>query len=506
MNIIEENIEKAPKNDNSKMLKTIILASIIVLFLIAVGLFAALQGVKKNTLVVTVNGKQNEKVKEMLIMQDNGMILVPIRGIASYLGYDSYNGDYTNKSEDSSKCWAQTTGSKDEIVSFALNSKRISKITNDQKQGTVYSYCEIDKEVEAKNGELYTTTDGIEKAFNVKFVYDQENKKIKISTMPYLVSSWDNALKDLGYSQSSKNFNDQKAILKNMLIVKKEKDTNGTKYGVINTAKKGESILEAKYTNISYIPETSDFLVEDDKKMGIISSTGDTKIRLDYDKIEILDSGSNLYVVKKNNKYGVVDSNGNFVISLDYDDIGVDISKFTKNDVKNKYLLAENLIPLKKGELWGFADKNGKIVTDFQFNSLGYTASSNKDIENLLVIENYEVVVACKDKKYILVNSLGELLWKGALFEDVYMTVSSAGKKYVLVKNGKEYDAEEQLDRIGAKVNSKATNETTNNSTTNTTNTTQNPNAGNQTTVNSNATVNQTQLLPNVTPSTVTNQ
>ena len=495
MNIIEENIEKTPKNDNSKMFKTIILGSIIVLFLIAVGLFAALQGVKKNTWVLTIDGKQNEKVRQMLIIQDNGTILVPIRAIASYLGYDSYNGDYASKSEDSSKCWIQTNGTKDEIACFALNSKKISKITNDQKQGTVYSYCEIDKEVEAKNGELYTTTDGLEKAFNVKFVYDQENKKIKISTMPYLISSWENKIKDLGYSQSSKYFNDQKAILKNMLIVKKEKDTNGTKYGVINTAKNGESILEAKYTNISYIPETSDFLVEDDKKMGIISSAGDTKIRLDYDKIEILDSDSNLYVVKKNNKYGVVDSNGKAVVSLDYDDIGVDLTKFEKNDVKNKYLLAGNLIPLKKGEVWGFADKNGKIVTDFQFNSLGYTASSNKDTENLLVIENYEVVVACKDKKYILVNSLGELLWKGAAFEDVYMTVSSAGKKYVLVKNGKEYDAEDQLDRIGAKTTTKTTTKTTEETTTNSNNT-NNINANqsqsttevNQTTVNSNAT------------------
>lgn len=485
MNIIEENLEKTPKNDNSKMLSKIILISIVVLLLVAVGLFAALQGVKKNTWVLTIDGKQNEKVRQMLIIQDNGTILVPIRAIASYLGYDSYNGDYTSKSEDSSKCWIQTSGSKDEIACFALNSKRISKITNDQKQGTVYSYCEIDKEVEAKNGELYITTDGMEKAFNVKFVYDQENKKIKILTMPYLVSSWDNKIKDLGYSQSSKNFNDQKAILKNMLIVKKEKDTNGTKYGVINTAKNGESILEAKYTNISYIPETSDFLVEDDKKMGIISSAGDTKIRLDYDKIEILDSDSNLYIVKKNNKYGVVDSNGNFVISLDYDDIGVDITKFAKNDVKNKYLLAENLIPLKKGELWGFADKNGKIVTDFQFNSLGYTASSNKDTENLLVIENYDVVVACKDKKYILVNSLGKLLWNGAAFEDVYMTVSSAGKKYVLVKNGKEYDAEEQLDRIGAKTNTKTTEETTTNNYIDPRNLNAAPS---QTTVNSNAT------------------
>ena len=475
MNLIEENLENAPKPDSSKKISRIILIAILILVIVTVGLCAALYAIKKNTLVLTLDGKTNDKVKEMLIIEDDGTIWVPIKKIASYFGYESYNGDYISKSEDQYKCWVQVKDTQDEIANFSLNSKKIYKITNDQKQGSTYSYYDIDKEVISKNGELYATTDGIEKAFNVSFSYDQENKKIKIYTMPYLISSYEKKVLDWGYTQISQDFNDQKTILKNMLIVKKGKDSSSAKYGVLDVSKNGENVLEAKYSNISYVPDTSDFLVEDNKKVGLLSSSGQTKIRIDYDEINILDSESKLYVVAKNKKYGVVDSNGQVVITLDYDDIGVDLTKFPKNDVKNKYLLADNLIPLKKGDYWGFADKNGNTITDFQFDSLGYIASSNKDTENLLVIEDYGVVVACKDKKYILVNSLGKLLWGGAPFEDVYMTASSTDKKYYLVKNGKTYDAEEQLDKIGAKTSSKSSESTTsNNSDTNTSNDTSN--------------------------------
>ena len=42
------------------------------------------------------------------------------------------------------------------------------------------------------------------------------------------------------------------------------------------------------------------------------------------------------------------------IIHLDYDEIGIDITKFSDNDIKNKYILADNLIPVRKDEYWGF--------------------------------------------------------------------------------------------------------------------------------------------------------
>lgn len=450
MNLIEENFEKVPKVDNSKKISKIILIAIVVLMILIFILLGVMFYIKKNTLKVTLDGKANEKVKEMILFEDDGTVYIPIREIASYLGYESYNGDYSNKSEEINKCYVQ---SENEIANFSLNSNKIYKTVPNS---TNYDYYYIDKPVKSKDGKLYTTIQGIETAFNVSFSYNKDDKRIVIYTMPYLISAYQKAILDLGYTEMSDEFQDQKTILSNMLIVKNEKG----KYGVINIANK-ETVLEAKYSNIQYIPTTGDFLVEDSKKVGIVSNSGKTKISLLYDSIELLDTDNNLYVVERDKKYGVVDIKGNTKITLDYDQIGIDASKFEKNDIKNKYLLAENLIPAKKGEYWGFFDKNGNKVVDFQFDSIGYIATSNKEANNLLVIPDYNVVVACKNKKYVLINSSGELLWGGAGFDDVYMTVSSTEKRYYIMANNKKYDAEVQLDRIG--VSSKKENESTSN-------------------------------------------
>ncbi|MBQ3413812.1 MAG: WG repeat-containing protein [Clostridia bacterium] len=497
MNLIEENMGNVPKNGSSKKMGKTILIIIAFLVIIVVGLIVGLAIIRKNELVVNLNGKASTSIKNILIFEEDGTVYVPIKKIASYLGYDSFNGDYVNKSEEINKCYVQVKETSAEVSNYSLNSKSMYKVTNDEKKGAIYSYYNIDKAVKSINGELCTTIDGIEKGFNVKFSYNPESKRINIYTMPYLIENYEKKILDWGYIEISKNFNDQKTILKDMLIVKKGKEQDqNKKYGVVNVKNNGESVLEAKYTNISYLPDTSDFLVEDNKKVGLLSSTGERRIKIDYDNIDLLDSNSKLYVVEKDKKFGVVNNSGQYIIKLDYDEIGADLSKFPKNDIKNKYLIADNLIPLKRGNYWGFADKNGKMLVDFQYDSLGYVATSNKDTDNLLVIEGYNVIVVCKDKKYVLINSLGTLLWNGYKFDDVYMKASSTEKKYTIVINGKSYDAAEQLDRIGAKNTSKnsdnenneeeTTNTTTNTMTNTTTNVTTNTNVNSNTTVTTN--------------------
>ena len=91
-----------------------------------------------------------------------------------------------------------------------------------------------------------------------------------------------------------------------MLVVKKGENKNI--YGVIDT--QGKTILEAKYDNITYLPNVGDFLVESNKKVGVLSKNGETKIQIIYDSIELMDSDAGLYVVKKDNKYGVLDLQG----------------------------------------------------------------------------------------------------------------------------------------------------------------------------------------------------
>ena len=124
--------------------------------------------------------------------------------------------------------------------------------------------------------------------------------------MPYLVQSYSGKVLDSGYSEISDVFANKKAILQNMLVVRKGENKNI--YGVIDT--QGKTILEAKYDNITYLPNVGDFLVESNKKVGVLSKNGETKIQIIYDSIELMDSDAGLYVVKKDNKYGVLDLQG----------------------------------------------------------------------------------------------------------------------------------------------------------------------------------------------------
>ena len=247
-----------------------------------------------------------------------------------------------------------------------------------------------------------------------------------------------------GYATLSDEFINKKAILEDKLVA--IKDDNTKKYGVVDV--EGNTILEPKYDNITYLPETEDYLVEIDGKVGIMSASKQTKVQIIYDSIELMDSQKDLYLAKKDNKCGVIDSKGTTIVYIEYDEIGLDVSKYSQNNIKNKYLLVNNLIPVRKDKLWGAYDISGNKVVDFKYDSFGYLASNNKDALNLLVIPNYNVIVASKDKKYTLINSSGKEIFV-PVADDIYMTISGGEKHYYIVANDQKLDAEEFLNKYG---------------------------------------------------------
>lgn len=457
MNLIDESFQQK-KTDNSKKIAKIILIVISILIIAIIALIGAILYIQSNTLRLYIDGVQNSKVKDMMVVEEDGTVYFPIKEIASYLGYKSYNGEYSDKSEDASKCYIQCD---DEIANFALNSKRIYKLTTSNKDAN-YEYYYISKPVKAMNGKLYATSEGIEKAFNVSFSYNTETKIVYIYTMPYLIENYSPKVLDYGYTAISEDFTNKKTVLNSMIVVSKEDKKN---FGVIDL--KGNAIIEPKYDNIEYLPESGDFLVESNKKVGIISAKKEMKVQILYDSLDLIDNDAGLYLAKRDNKYGVIDSKGNIKIYIEYDEIGIDNTKFEKNDIKNKYLLVNNLIPVRKDKLWGLFDKNGNQVVDLEYDSFGYIASSNKDAINLLVVPDYNVIIACKNKKYTLINSSGRNLC-AAVLDDVYMVISSGTKHYYMTYNDKTLNVEEFLDSQSVKEATKNTENTDNTSNTNT--------------------------------------
>lgn len=452
MNLIDESFEPE-KKDNSKKTAKIILVVIVLLVIAIIGIFATIVYIQSTTLKLYINGAVNDKVKDMMIIEDDGKIYFPIKEIASYFGYESFNGEYTEKSEITSKCYIQN---EDEIANFSLNSNKIYKLKTANNTAN-YDYFYADKPVKAIGGVLYATTDTIEQAFNISFSYNEEKKRAYIYTMPYLISSYESRVLDYGYEAISPDFNNKKTILNDMLVVTKNENKI---YAVIDV--KGNSIIEPKYDYIEYLPNSGDFLVKSNNKVGIISAKRETKVQILYDSLELIDKDTGLYLAKRENKYGVIDSKGNIKIYIEYDQIGIDNTNFAQNDIKNKYLLENGMIPARKDKLWGAFDKNGKTILKFEYDVLGYIASSNKDAINLLMIPDYNVMVAGKNKKYTLVDSLGKELCFPIL-DDVYMTINSGKKYYYMNYNNTTSNVEDFLKSENIKpVNKKTTNSNAN--------------------------------------------
>ena len=437
MNLIEESFQ-TKEEKKKKMATKIILGAIIVVVLVIVGIVSYLLYVQSTILRVTLDGQQNDQLKQLLVFEDDGTIYVPIRAISPYLGYTSYSGEYSNRSEDNSKCYVE---GEDEVVNLTLNSNKIYKL-NVSANDNNYTYIYIDKPVRAINGELYITTDGMRKVFNTTFFYDQENNRITINTTPFLISAYANVVLDYGYTKISENFENQKSILRNMLIV-----TDGRYYGVIN-ASDGTVILECKYDDIIYQEQIGDFIVNTNGQYGIIGADRQTKVAINYNSIELMDYDAGLYLVKRNNRFGIVDLKGNTVIYPENDQIGVDISRFEENDLKTGYILVGNLIPVLRDDKWGLFDLRGNQLVPFEYDSFGYISNNDREATNLLVIPSYNVIVGCIDDRYTLLNSSGEQPIR-AFVDDIYMRISGGEKHYEMIANNRTYDVEEYLDRLG---------------------------------------------------------
>ena len=288
----EEETVKVKEDIKTKKISKIILIAIVILVLLSTAVAGVIVYLRMTTTTLTLNGSLNENLKQILIFDDeNSKIYVPIRQIAKFFDYEDYSGDYIDLSEDTSKCYVKGV---DEVVTFALNSNIIYKyVTNSNETAVKTEQVEIDEPISEINGVLCTTIDGMEKAFNIIFTY--EKNKIEIYTMPFLIEYYEDRIENLGYDEVvSDTLNNRKIVLDNMIVVKLNE-----KVGAISTST-GEIILEAKYDDIQYMPFTSDFLVKSNDKVGIISSSKQTKVEIAYDSIKKIDSKYNYYLVSKN--------------------------------------------------------------------------------------------------------------------------------------------------------------------------------------------------------------
>ena len=136
-----------------------------------------------------------------------------------------------------------------------------------------------------------------------------------------------------------------------------------------------------------------------------------------------------------------------------------------------------------------FSEVFGELAlntVEFEYDSFGYIASSNREATNLLVIPSYNVIVACINERYTLLNASGEQPIR-AFVDDIYMVISGGEKQYLMTANDRTYDVEEYLDRLGVLDSTSNTNNTNTSSSNTTTDNEENNNQVNNETTEENS-------------------
>lgn len=460
----ESEIKK--KNEKNKKIKMLISTGIVLTIILIIALMVIIFYLVHNPNKITVflNNKSNVNIESMLIVETaddgNTEMYLPIREISGIFGYESSNGEYTTNLEDKDSCNVKC---KDEVAILKLDSNIVYKLLlGDNTNSSIsaeYEYIKIDTPVVKRNDKLCASLEGIEKAFNVYIDYNEKTKKMNIYSLEHLLEVAEKKATKYN-AKVDEAFVNKKAILDNMIVVNYEDNTKG----VIDFGTEGE-ILGKQYENIRYISQKQAFLVQKDMRVGIYGSDGKEKITPRYNNLTLIDNENDLYMAEYEGRYGVVDINGQTKIYLDYDKIGVDVSDFKENGLRNGYVLLGKLIPVRQNEMWKFfrieIEKNSDGTTNIQcklipgeFNDIGCISSTTKaTTSNVMVIEDYDVVVVKKNNYYGFMDINGKPAI-GQVFSDVYMETFSGITKYYMVSNEKSYNVIEELEKMGySKVN-----------------------------------------------------
>ena len=453
------------KQSNKKIL-VIAVTLIVILAIAATSIYFYTANARKKLLKVYINavnwsryGDTTVVDKKRLagnsVIKEGNKYYFAIKDFAEVAGFNFYRGDRTTEEE--TKAYIENNS---ERVTFVSGSKEIRKyyLTSSYSSGKnsnlTSQVFNIDDTILFKNGKLYISENGIGRAFNVLFKYNQSSNNIQIYTLEYFYSLMSGQIKDLFKVNSNTNneskvvIDNKKALLYNYVI---NYDEATGLYGMALLSDPTKLIISKKYKQIDYVEGSDDFIVTTvDGKVGILGKDSLAKVDPKYDSIENIDLNAGLYLVKLYEKYGVVTQMGKIVVSVDYDQIGLDSNIDDKN-LTSRYLLYDNCIPVKLLGKWGFYDKNGNKIVDTEYDSIGCYRVQNADgnAQPLVIIPDLNGIVLSKKFEsanksssqilYGIVDKTGQMIINlGA--ESIYKVVFNNNTSYYYYTSGQSID------------------------------------------------------------------
>ena len=449
MDLMENIPNNNPKKVTGIKIGFIIVVILIILLIIAAGaIWIYSQQLLSSQFNFDLDGKRQSNYSESLFLFQNDKVYISIRDIAPLLGYNVYNGGYGEYTEDKSKCYVNNSK---EIVSFETNSDKIYKYSVTSSGNSEGQSFDIDSPILSSGSNMYISSDGLVRAFNVRFDYNTGNNEVSIFSLSYLANYYSGQITNAAITTSTSSlsesviYNNQKALLYNLVVIK---DDTTKQYGVASLANPTNTIIGTRYSSIEFMEGSNDFIVKtSDNKMGIIGSDGITKVRLEYDDIKELDKNLGLYLVTSNNKQGVVNSNGKVIVYQDYDQIGLS-NTINDSNVTNKYILMDNCIPVKRNNKWGLIDINGNEIAPLQYDGFGCDAdSSDSRYSDVLIIPDLNGIVVeldevngnTKTKKYGVVTSDGNL-FINIVLDSIYSVTAQGETTYYATFQGQVLD------------------------------------------------------------------
>ena len=433
MKLVGEGLDE--KTERTKKIIKISIILAVILFFIVLAIMLYYNYVESQTFKLYVNRERMEIPENLFSFdQTSGEIYVSIEELAKIAGYEYYRGDYNTLTEENNKCYVNN---KKEVAGFESGTNQMYK-ADPTSNSTDYDWYTMSEPARTINGKIYVDSEDAGIGLNMRITYNQEYNRIEMVTLDYLVSYYESVVtSNYGYAGVAQEFKNQKALLYNLIVVRKQEAKDQYKYGVITVDNK--DVIGARYDEIEFIEVSKDFYVTTNKKVGILSSEGAQKIEPNYDDIKILDNNLRLYYVKNGEYYGVLDRNGKRVVYIEYEKIGVDTSQFKNNGIKNSMLLFDNCIPVMKGKKWGAFDVNGNQIIETVYDSFGCINSSQKDTtrNNVLIIPEVEGIVVCRDNKYGIIDATGKYIAPCA-FNSIYSITNLGQDTYYLDYNGQQ--------------------------------------------------------------------
>ena len=489
MDLLDNIPENNKKITKVKLWLVIVIVLIVILILAAVIIWIYSQNLLKNQFKFYIDGARQSNYAQDLFYNENDNIYVSIKDVATMLGYGAFNGGYKQYTEDITKCYVTNT---QEAVAFEANSNKLYKyniVEGENEEGQTFT---INEPVKMIGNKLYIGMEGLKRAFNVQINNDVANNSLGVFTLSYLANYYSGRITNSAITVDTSNFsesvlfNNQKAVLYNLMIVR---DETTQLYGVVSLDNPENTLIGSRYSTIEFMEGSNDFIVgTSDGKVGIIGSDGVTKVRLEYDNIVEIDKNLGLYLVTSNNKQGVVNRNGKVIVYQDYDQIGL-TTNMNDSNVKNKYILLDNCIPVSRNGLWGLIDINGNEVLPIEYNGIGCIANKSSDsrYQDVVIIPELNGIVVEKDEtngntnipKYGLVTPQGRLL-VNIVLDNVYAIVSQGEIDYYAVIQNQTINLVDFIyQQQSGSVNENSTNNNNGNENVNTSNTANTSNTNN---------------------------